>query len=65
MSDYEYYEGFPEIRKDITYTLECDNYATWLSWQELYKALPNVKVVITTPQNRADFRTNARKRFKS
>jgi hypothetical protein len=62
MSNYETYEGFPEIRKDITYTLECEDHATWLSWRELYKDLPNVKVVIKPPQNRGDFRTNARKR---
>jgi ADP-heptose:LPS heptosyltransferase len=63
--EHEYYESHPEIRKDITYTLECQDYATWLSWRELYKALPNVKVVIKPPQNVGDFRTNARKQGKS
>jgi ADP-heptose:LPS heptosyltransferase len=65
MTEHEYYESHPEIRKDITYTLECKDYATWLSWRELYKALPNVNVVMTRPQNTSDFRTNTRKQRKS
>lgn len=45
-NEYEYWESHPEIRKDLDIVLECDNFRTWVAWNELYKNLPNVKVVI-------------------
>lgn len=46
MSEHEYWESHPEIRKDLNYLLESDDYSTWKEWQELYKDLPNVQVVM-------------------
>jgi dihydroorotase len=46
MSEYEYWESHPEIRKDLDFVFECEDYFTWQSWEKLYKDLPNVKVVM-------------------
>ena len=35
---------YPEIRPDLTYIIQADNYKTWRAWSRLYKDLPNVKV---------------------
>lgn len=49
MPEFEYYPGFPEIRKDIQYRLYCPTYEIWQSWYRLYKDLPNVTIVMGEP----------------
>jgi hypothetical protein len=47
---YEYWESHPEIRKDLHFVFECDDYNTWKEWQELYRELPNVEVIMKGEQ---------------
>ena len=46
MSKYETYEGFPEIRKDLTYDLVVPTLKLYEEWSKLYAELPNVKVTL-------------------
>jgi hypothetical protein len=46
MSNYETYEGFPEIRKDLTYNLLVPTLKLYEEWSKLYEGLPNVTVTL-------------------
>lgn len=41
----ETYQGFPEIRKDLTYELIAETQELYEAWSKFYAALPNVKVI--------------------
>jgi len=41
----ETYEGFPEIRKDLTYEFVTETQELYDAWSKFYAALPNVTVI--------------------
>jgi hypothetical protein len=43
-------EEHPEIREDLDYLFECDDYRTWLVWEEFYRDVPNVQVILKGEQ---------------